>query len=530
MQKETDGKKETGGEQETAIDKKAENTANGMIFQTLPQDMLMQVAQYTTAKEVWNSIKVKHLGANLVQKARLQTLRKAVGRLTAFEERIKSQDTLEANDQDKLLLASSNNQSHCKGRGKHKANDLGNAPKRKAGNAMASPHDPLMGFTTLTGHVQYPQPGNRRGTNRVPRATILIPRGVAESVCLLTGATTEVCGGTHSAMASCSLKVDKAWDHVTQHIEGNGKKAFICNFCLKIIRGGGINRVEEHLVGRKGDVAPCTKVDPHVRFTMEGLLKENDHKLKQRGIEFAESNVISDDDEEQQPYTKIINERWDKMLRTSIHCAAYWLNLTFQFDRENLCKKCEVFQGVLDMAEKHYFGDELTNLNKAVGMFRDSMGNFGRISVVQGRTKHHSDEWLHVDKRSYNLVDYECIDETDFWVVEEEAQGELDYDQLENMLKQEPPSQTQGLVDEDDDDSEFHLLMNYFEALSTIVDVEEGGVNKTSSTQRGEQPEESDSETEDIDGNTARFMASLPNQAGGGVNDASLLEDEDYDI
>nr|GEX07667.1 reverse transcriptase domain-containing protein [Tanacetum cinerariifolium] len=41
-------------------------------------------------------------------------------RLTfAFEERNKSQDTLEANDQDKLLMASSNNQSHGKGRGKN---------------------------------------------------------------------------------------------------------------------------------------------------------------------------------------------------------------------------------------------------------------------------------------------------------------------------------------------------------------------------------------------------------------------------
>nr|GEZ15144.1 zinc finger, CCHC-type [Tanacetum cinerariifolium] len=38
----------------------------------------------------------------------------AVGRLTAHEERIKSQDTLEANDQDKLLMASSNNKSYGK--------------------------------------------------------------------------------------------------------------------------------------------------------------------------------------------------------------------------------------------------------------------------------------------------------------------------------------------------------------------------------------------------------------------------------
>nr|GEY76055.1 zinc finger, CCHC-type [Tanacetum cinerariifolium] len=43
----------------------------------------------------------------------------AVVRLTACEERIKSQDTLEANVQHKLLLASFNNQSHGKGRGKN---------------------------------------------------------------------------------------------------------------------------------------------------------------------------------------------------------------------------------------------------------------------------------------------------------------------------------------------------------------------------------------------------------------------------
>nr|GEV70391.1 zinc finger, CCHC-type [Tanacetum cinerariifolium] len=42
----------------------------------------------------------------------------AIGRLTTYEERIKSQDTLEANDQDKLLMASSNNKTYGKWRGK----------------------------------------------------------------------------------------------------------------------------------------------------------------------------------------------------------------------------------------------------------------------------------------------------------------------------------------------------------------------------------------------------------------------------
>nr|GEV52553.1 zinc finger, CCHC-type [Tanacetum cinerariifolium] len=183
-------KKETNGKQETSIDDKAENTAKGMIFQTLPQDMLMQVAQYTTAKEVWNSIKVKHLGADLVQKARLQTLKseletlkmkpnesenefagklssiqakfknlggtlkdkilvrkllnsvpkkflpivasieqyqeidtmqfeEAVERITAFEERLKSQDEPEDNYQNKLLLVISNNQGGSRGYGRN---------------------------------------------------------------------------------------------------------------------------------------------------------------------------------------------------------------------------------------------------------------------------------------------------------------------------------------------------------------------------------------------------------------------------
>nr|GEY16362.1 endoglucanase 24-like [Tanacetum cinerariifolium] len=43
---------------------------------TIPQDILVQVAQYETAKEVWDSVKVRYLGADLVQKARLQTLRR----------------------------------------------------------------------------------------------------------------------------------------------------------------------------------------------------------------------------------------------------------------------------------------------------------------------------------------------------------------------------------------------------------------------------------------------------------------------
>ncbi|GKB32369.1 hypothetical protein Tco_0871770 [Tanacetum coccineum] len=140
-----------------------------MILTTLSEDILMQVAQYETAKEVWESIKVRYIGEDRVQKARLQTLRRseleyfemkitnlhkrqskkswltlkdktlvrkllnsvpkkflpivasieqyseidemsfeeAMGRIITFEERIKSQDEPEENYQKKLLIARS---------------------------------------------------------------------------------------------------------------------------------------------------------------------------------------------------------------------------------------------------------------------------------------------------------------------------------------------------------------------------------------------------------------------------------------
>ncbi|KAD5961356.1 hypothetical protein E3N88_12829 [Mikania micrantha] len=138
------------------VDEKKVHTTKAMIFQTLPQDVLMQVAQYSTAKEVWDSIKVKYLGADLVQKARLQTLRnkvlvrkllnsvpnkflpivasieqyqeidkmsfeEAVGRIVVMILVILQivQDEPDANYQSKLLMASSNSQGRGRGRGKH---------------------------------------------------------------------------------------------------------------------------------------------------------------------------------------------------------------------------------------------------------------------------------------------------------------------------------------------------------------------------------------------------------------------------
>ncbi|KAI3498732.1 hypothetical protein L1887_09191 [Cichorium endivia] len=58
-----------------AVDEKKSKKARAFIFQALPDDVILQVAQKKTAKEVWDSLKTRYLGADRVQKARLQTLK-----------------------------------------------------------------------------------------------------------------------------------------------------------------------------------------------------------------------------------------------------------------------------------------------------------------------------------------------------------------------------------------------------------------------------------------------------------------------
>nr|GEW14875.1 zinc finger, CCHC-type [Tanacetum cinerariifolium] len=43
--------------------------------QALPEDQLLQITKYKTAKAIWNALKTRHIGEERVQQARLQTLK-----------------------------------------------------------------------------------------------------------------------------------------------------------------------------------------------------------------------------------------------------------------------------------------------------------------------------------------------------------------------------------------------------------------------------------------------------------------------
>ncbi|KAL0315429.1 UNVERIFIED_CONTAM: hypothetical protein Sradi_5421100 [Sesamum radiatum] len=77
-------------------------------------------------------------------------------------------------------------------------------------------------------------------------------------------------------------KKDIAWKHVTESTSSEGRKILTCDYCHTFFRGGGINRMKQHLAGEKGNVASCKKVPPEIRFMIEGSLKENVEKAKEK--------------------------------------------------------------------------------------------------------------------------------------------------------------------------------------------------------------------------------------------------------
>ena len=60
--------------------------------------------------------------------------------------------------------------------------------------------------------------------------------------------------GQNSIAASTQAiraKSDIGWEHCTKMLDTNGRKILKCLYCAKQIRGGGINRMKQHLAGKR---------------------------------------------------------------------------------------------------------------------------------------------------------------------------------------------------------------------------------------------------------------------------------------
>ncbi|KAF7824043.1 uncharacterized protein G2W53_022187 [Senna tora] len=92
-------------------------------------------------------------------------------------------------------------------------------------------------------------------------------------------------------------KSDPAWGHCRFSDETSAKKHLICMYCNKIFKGGGINRIKQHLAGIKGDTESCKKVPADVRFQMHDNVVNFNQRKRKAQEEVRESTLNSQDQE-----------------------------------------------------------------------------------------------------------------------------------------------------------------------------------------------------------------------------------------
>ncbi|XP_071922831.1 uncharacterized protein [Coffea arabica] len=192
-------------------------------------------------------------------------------------------------------------------------------------------------------------------------------------------------------------------------------------------------------------------------------------------------------------YIDIIDRMWDNMLKKDLHTAAFWLNPTFQYDKDSPCHMPEITKSVLEVMQKLKM-DGLQYIIDEISMFRSKDQSFGlefaqnthKIARPDERWKLVGNDAPHLQKlaikllsqtssssgykhnwsvfernhtkkrnklehqrfsykkRSYDSVDYETIDKVEFWIVDEEQEGEFDYDELEEMTEEEFPKNSEN--------------------------------------------------------------------------------------
>ncbi|XP_038690022.1 uncharacterized protein LOC119988871 isoform X2 [Tripterygium wilfordii] len=86
---------------------------------------------------------------------------------------------------------------------------------------------------------------------------------------------------------------DPGWAHGT--MVNGGRQKIKCKYCHKIILGGGISRLKQHLAGERGNVVPCEQVPEEVKVQMQQHLgfKVLEKLKRQKGSESSKKPYIS---------------------------------------------------------------------------------------------------------------------------------------------------------------------------------------------------------------------------------------------
>ncbi|XP_047129494.1 uncharacterized protein LOC124809441 [Hydra vulgaris] len=89
----------------------------------------------------------------------------------------------------------------------------------------------------------------------------------------------------------------------------------------------------------------------------------------------------------------IVDSRWDRLLHTHLHAAAYFLNPHFQYE-PSFSSHHEIKLGLYSCMERLIGGsEEREKVDLPIDSFRNAQGLFGRVNAVSTRKKRSPADW-----------------------------------------------------------------------------------------------------------------------------------------
>ncbi|XP_052116655.1 uncharacterized protein LOC110279737 [Arachis duranensis] len=117
---------------------------------------------------------------------------------------------------------------------------------------------------------------------------------------------------------------------------------------------------------------------PSLEYAYEGMLRAED----------AIKDMFRQSKTAYQPYTDIINSRWDKHLKNDLYAAAYFLNPKFFFN-ENYKEAPDVMRGLLDLVTLYCKCNNLDSVQamKEIHLYRDRKESFDRQEAIRAASE-----------------------------------------------------------------------------------------------------------------------------------------------
>ncbi|KAK1281857.1 hypothetical protein QJS10_CPB22g01094 [Acorus calamus] len=181
---------------------------------------------------------------------------------------------------------------------------------------------------------------------------------------------------------------DLGWAHGLM-VNGDRQK-IQCRYCYKVILGGGISRLKQHLAGERGNIAPCDKVPDDVKGQMQQhlgfkILEKFKKQRESRPVKYySHQNQEEEINGDIHRNPKVIDHTWEDLCNP-LHAASYYLNPSI-FYHPSFSSNSIIKKSLLDCIETlEPDSTAQVTITRQIKYYEEAMGDFSRPLALRGR-------------------------------------------------------------------------------------------------------------------------------------------------